>query len=249
VSRPVRWVPREHGAWAILAVPLLLGIAAAGAVAAHALLAVAAVSAYLFSVPFIDWLRTRRLELLRPAAVFGALLAASGIPLLAQRQDLAAVAAGVGGLGLATAALTVTGHPKSVLVSLLEVAQAIALVPAAAIVAGTLYEPATWRATLAAGSYLAGSVLVVRSMIRARGDARYLAASIAFHAAGLVAAVALLPWPYVVISAGLLGRAVALPVLAARLAPGPRRLRPIHIGIVEIVASTALVALAIVVGF
>lgn len=249
MSRPVRWVPREHGAWAILAVPLLVGIAAAGFTPAHALLAVAAVSAYLFSVPFIDWLRTRRPELLRPAAFFGIALAASGAPLLVQRPELAIVAALVGGAGLATAALTVTGHPKSVLVSLLEVAQAIALVPAAAIVAGTLDAPATGRATLAAGLYLGGSVLVVRSIIRARGDARFLAASIAFHTAGLALASLLLPLPYAVLAAALLARAIALPVLAARLATGQRRLRPIHIGLVEIAASVTLVTLAFAVGF
>lgn len=249
MTRPVRWVPREHGAWAILAVPLLLGIAAAGATLAHAWLALAAVSAYLFSVPFIDWLRTRRPELLRPAAVFGVVLAACGIPLVVQHAELAIVAALVGGAGLATAALTVAGHPKSVLVSLLEVAQAIALVPAAAIVAGTLDAPPTWRATLAAGLYLGGSVLVVRSMIRARGDARFLAASVAFHAAGLLLAAMFLPLPYALLAAALLARAIALPVLAARLATGQHRLRPIHIGLVEIAASATLVTFAFALGF
>lgn len=249
MSRPVRWVPREHGAWAILAVPLLLGVAAAGATPAHVLLAVAAVSAYLSSVPFIDWLRTRRPELLRPAAAFGLALAASGIPLVVQHPVLVVVAALVAGAGLATAALTVTGHPKSVLVSLLEVSQAIALVPAAAIVAGTLDAPATWRATLAAGLYLAGSVLVVRSMIRARGDARFLAASIGFHAAGVVLTALFLPLPYAVLAAALLARAVALPALATRLAAGPRRLRPFHIGLVEIAASSTLIVLAFTAGF
>lgn len=248
MSRPIRWVPREHGAWAILAVPLLLGVAAAGATPGHALLAAVAVSAYLFSVPFVDWVRTRRPEPLRPALLFGTLLAATGIALVLLWPGLAIVGAVVAIAGLVTVALSLAGHPNSVLVSLVQVAQAIALVPAAAIVAGTLDEPATWRATLAAGVYLTGSVLVVRSMIRARGDARYLAASVAFHAVGLSAMVTLLPWPYALLAAALLGRAIALPALAARWAGTPRRLRPIHIGLVEIAASVTLVALAFAVG-
>lgn len=248
MSRPVRWVPREHGAWAILAVPLLLGIAAAGAIAAHALLAVAAVSAYLFSVPFVDWVRTRRPEHGPPMILFGAALAGSGVPLLLLRPELAVVAAAVGVLGIATVALTLEGHPKSVLVSLIEVGEAILLVPAAAIVAGGI-DAVTWRATLAAGIYLGGSVLVVRSLIRARGDVRYLAASIAFHGIGLVVAALVLSPPYRYLAAALLARAVALPLAQAGLANGPRRLRPIHIGLVEIAASSAIVLLAFAAGF
>jgi len=57
----------------------------------------------------------------------------------------------------------------------------------------------------------------------------------------------LLPWPYAVLAAALLARAVALPVV--QQARPAARLRPIHIGIVEILASVALVSLAFAVGF
>lgn len=249
MTRRVRWIPHEHGAWAILAVPLLLGIAAAGAVPAHALLAVTAVSAYLFSVPAVEWLRRRHGEDLRPAAVFGVVLAVSGIPLLAAWPELLLVGVAVAGLAGVVLALTLFGHPRSVLVSLVEVAQAVALVPAAAIVAGSPGEPATWHAALAAGIYLVGTVLFVRSMIRARGNAWFLAASLGFHALGVAGAIAVLPWPYVIFAGGLLARAIALPAIASRQAGRSRRLRPIHIGLVEIIASVTLVLLAFGVGF
>ena len=249
MNRPVRWVPREHGAWAILAVPLLLGVAAAGAQPWHAVLAVAAVSAYLFSVPAVEWMRTRRREYQPPAVVFGIALAASGAALVARWPELLVVAALVAVAGIADLALALAGRPRSVAVSLVEVAQAAMLVPAAAIIAGTLAEPATGRAALAAALYLVGSVLLVRSMIRARGDSRYLAASVGFHAAGVVAAAVWLTPPYVVLSVALLGRAIAFPWLQARRAGSPRPLRPIHIGIGEIVASVALVSLALIAGF
>jgi hypothetical protein len=175
-------------------------------------------------------------------------LAASGLILVVTWPELAVVIAVVVAAGLAAVAVTLAGHPRSVAVSLIEVAQAIALVPAAAILSGTLREPSTVRAALVAALYLVGSVLLVRSMIRARGDARFLGASIGFHAAGVPLAAAALPWPYAVLAAGLLARAIALPILQARRT-GPRRLRPIHIGMVEIIASTTLVVLAFVVGF
>ena len=228
---------------------LLLGIAAAGARPGHVLLAVAAVSAYLFSVAAVDWLRTRRPEHLRPASVYGLLLAISGIPLVVQWPGLALLVAGVIAAGLAALAVALAGHPKSVVVSLLEVAQAIALVPASAIISGTLGEPATARAAIAASVYLVGSVLLVRSMIRERGNTWFLAASIGFHAFGLLAMAAVLGWPYAVLAAALLARAIALPLAQARSDGRSRRLRPVHIGIVEIGASIALGGLAFTVGF
>jgi hypothetical protein len=249
VIRRPRWVPREHGAWAILAVPLLLGIAAAGAVPAHALLAVAAVSAYLFSVPAVEWLRRRQDADRRPATVFGVMLAASGIPLLAWWPDLLVVGGAVAVLAGVAVALNLAGHPKSVLVSLVEVGEAVALVPAAAIVAGSLAEPATWYAVVAVAIYLVGTVLLVRSMIRARGNPRFVAGSIGFHALGAVVAAAVLPWPYAVFAAALLARAIALPAIASQQRSRGWRLRPIHIGVIEIIASTALVLLAFGVGF
>jgi hypothetical protein len=158
-------------------------------------------------------------------------LAGSGSLLLVQLPELAVVGVAVVGASLVTIALALAGHPKSVVVSLVEVAQAIALVPAAAIIAGTLDEPSTTRATIAAGLYLVGSVLLVRSMIRARGNAWFLAASIGFHAIGVVAAAWLLPWPFAFFAAGLLGRAIALPVIQH----GGRRGPPVrdHIGLVR----------------
>jgi hypothetical protein len=229
-------------------VPLLLGIAAGGPAPGHLLLGIAAVAAYLFSVPALEWIRTRRPEHLPPAGLFGLVLAGAGVPLLVTYPDIALFVAGALAAGAATVVVVLAGRATSVAVSLLQVAQAIFLVPAAATISGTLGDASTWRAALVGGIYLVGSVLVVRSMIRARGDRRFLAASMAFHGGAVVLAAGLLPWPYAVLAAGLLARAVALPLLQSRLAAGPRRLRPIHIGMVEIVASVALVLLAFGIG-
>ena len=98
-----------------------------------------------------------------------------------------------------------------------------------------------------AAGYLVGTILVVRSVIRERGNQRFAALSIGFHAAFTGLAALALAWPYVVYFAALTARAVALPLVERRRAGTARPLRPIHVGIVEMVASTVLVVLAFVV--
>jgi hypothetical protein len=245
-------VPKQYGAWAILAVPLLLGVAASRPSPWHLVLAVAAGSAYLASVAALEWTRSRRRASLRPAAVFGAVFVASGSPLLVVEPRLLAVGAIVTATAAATLALSLAGRGKSVVVSLVEVAQALALVPAAALLAGSTLGPPVADAALAAGLYLVGSVLMVRSLIRERGNRVFAAASLVFHAAAAVAAWQLLGWPYGVFGVALLARAAGLLVAQGRWrtgSDGSRRLRPVHIGIVEIVASLALVTLGFAVGF
>jgi hypothetical protein len=247
----VRWIPKQFGAWAILAVPLLLGVAATRPSPWHALLAVAAACAYLAFVAALEWTRSRRPAQLRPAVAFGTGVTLAGAILLTVQPALAWIGLFVVVAGAVTLAASLAGHPKSVVVSLVEVVQALALVPAAALVAGVppgevLENAAVARATLAAGLYLVGSVLMVRSLIRERGNRGFLALSTAYHAAAVGVAAWLLAWPYGVLAAALLVRAVVLPQIQRR---SGTRLRPIHIGMVEIVASLALVGLAFSVGF
>ena len=101
--------------------------------------------------------------------------------------------------------------------------------------------------TLVAAGYQLGVVLVVRSVLRERGNESFLALSIGFHVGLVVLAAIALPLPYTIVAAGLTARAVALPLAQRRLALGPRLLRPIHVGIVEIVASLAVVLVSLAV--
>ena len=241
------WLPRQHGAWAMLAVPCVLGIAASRPSSWQAVLAVTAVSGYLASSAALDWTRARRSAYLAPAATFGALFLASGGLLLLAFPALAAVAAVVAVAAAATLGVTLAGHPRSLVASLAQAAEAIVLVPAAAVVAGPVAWPAVARATLVAGLYLVGAILVVRSMIRERGNRGFVVVSIGYHTGAVALAAWVLPGVYAALALGLLLRAAVLPLLQARLHGGPRRLRPIHLGLVEIAASAAIVLAAFLV--
>ncbi len=233
----------------MLAVPLLLGVAASRPGPWQAVLSVTAISGYLASSAALDWIRARRRAYLEPAAVFGTVFVVSGTVLLAAFPRLIVVAGIVGPAAVVAGWAAMTGHPRSLVASLAHVAQAIVLVPAAAVVAGPVNGPTVARAALVAGLYLVSSVLVVRSMIRERGNRGFVAASIGYHAVVVAVEAWLLPWVYALLALGLTLRAAALPVLQVRLEGGARRLRPIHLGLVEIASSVALLLLAFLVRF
>ncbi len=233
----------------MLAVPFLLGIVAGRPSPWQAPLAVTAASGYLASSAALDWTRARRAAYLRPAAVFGALFLASGLVLLATLPRLWPIAAAAALAALVALGAAVAGHPRSLVASLAQAADALLLVPAAALVSGPVAGAPVARATLVAGLYLVSSILVVRSMIRERGNGAFLAASVGYHAAAVLVEAWLLPWAYAALALVFGVRAVALPALQARLADGPRRLRPIHLGLVELVVAALLVAVAVVVRF
>jgi len=229
----------------MLAVPLLLGIAATAASPWHLVLAVAAVSGYLAAATAQAWLRARRRPSFGPSlALYGGVFAATGALLIVTFPALLLAAVVVAPAGALIVGGARPGTPRDLASSLAQTAIALVLVPAAAHVSAAWETDAVLRATLVAAGYLGGTVLVVRSVIRERGNRGFTALSVGFHAALVVPAALLLPWPYTAYAAALAVRAIALPLVERRRAGTGRPLRPIHVGIVEIVASTVLVVLA-----
>jgi hypothetical protein len=244
------WFPRQHGAWAMLAVPLLLGIAASSPAGWHLILAVAALAGYLAAATAQAWLRARRRPSFVPSlGVYGSTFAVAGLVLLAAFPALALSAVVVVPAGALVIGGARPGTPRDLVNSLAQTAIALVLVPAAAYVSGAWEVASVVLATLVAAGYLVGTVLVVRSVIRERGNRGFVALSIGFHAAFLAVTLVALPWPYAVCAAGLLARAVALPLAERRRAGTSGPLRPVQVGIVEMAASTAVVVVAFAVGF
>lgn len=240
-----RWLPRQHGAWAMLLLPLLLGVAASHASPWQVVLGGAALAAYLTSATLQAWARARRApEYRAPTLVYGAVLAILGSVLVIRFPLLFLTL-----LVAAPAALIVLegarpGTRRDLANSLAQVAQAVVLVPAAAYVSGEFEVDRVVAYAAVAAGYLFGTVLVVRSVLRERGNGAFAALSIGSHLAAAAAALALLPAGYAVLGLALAGRAIGLPVAQRRWATGPHPLRPIHVGLVEIAASVAVAVIA-----
>jgi tryptophan-rich sensory protein len=244
---PRLWFPHQHGAWAMLAVPLLLGVAASRADAWQLVLAAAAVAGYLASATWQAWLRARRRPSFVPSLrVYGIAFALLAVVLVVAHPGL--VVAGIvvvpaAAFGLAGAR---PGARREIGDTLAQLLQAIVLTPAAAYVSGAFDPPRVAAYTIVAAAYLVGTVLVVRSVIRERGNTPFAIGSIGFHLALVIAAAALLPPAWVVVAVGLALRAAALPWVQRRRAGTAHPLRTVQVGAVEAGAAIAVVVAAFV---
>lgn len=107
---------------------------------------------------------------------------------------------------------------------------------------------ALWVATGVLTAYFLGTVLYVKTMIRERGRRPYVLASVGYHAAGLLGAVWLAAagrqgWGLVAVWGVLVARAFIGPAVNARRA---RPLRPVVVGVGEIVASAGVLVVTLV---
>jgi YwiC-like protein len=247
-TRP--WIPHQHGAWAMLAVPLLLGVAATASSPWTLVLGVAAFAGYLAAATAQAWLRARRRPDFVPSlALYGAVFAVSTGALVVAFPPLLLAGVVVVPAGAVVVGGAKPGTPRDLANSVGQTVIALVLVPAAGLVSGAWELEPVVVATAVAAGYLVGTILVVRSVIRERGNRAFAVASVGFHAACAAVAAVTIAWPYAVYFAGLTGRAIALPLAERRARGGPRPLRPVHVGIVEIVASSVLVVLAFAVPF
>ena len=228
------WVPKQHGAWAMLVVPYLLGLVGAARASAvgwgHLAL-------------FVFWM----LGYVRPLLVYSGATALAGVVtlVLVGARPLPWVLAF---LPLMLPALWLAGRrrERATVGGLLTIAAASLMVP----VARHLYPsddgdwPTVAAQTVLVFAYFFGTVLFVKTNIRERGSRGYLVASIAYHAlavllaAALVAA-ALAGWWWVAVLGAALVRAVVVP---------PLRWRPMPLGMIEVVLSAAIVLGALLLG-
>lgn len=251
-GRPVRartWrlaMPGQHGAWAFLVVPLLLGFVIVGWSGPAALFALAWVLAYPASFYLGravvirwrrgSWSRLARREL-RDALPWIVVAAVPSVLLLVLRPWLIWVGVVLAALWGVSVWLTRTGHERGASNDLLLVAQASLAVPLMWGIATDspglgLGDPAAggaWTAAFICLVFFTGSVLHVKSLIREADDRRWALASRVFHVAAL--------------AMGLISPWLLLPFGAAaiRAFAVPRGSRPAVIGAVEIVVSVLVV--------
>lgn len=229
----------------MLATPLLLGVAASQPAAWQAVVSVAAVSGYLVSSMAQAWLRARRSPTYhRRLALFGTIFGVSGLALVLAWPALLATLIVLLPATVVTLGGARPGTPRDLVNSLALVAQAVVLVPVTAWVSGAWGAAAVAAMTIVAAAFLVGEVLVVRSVLRERGNTRFAVLSLGYHAILVAAAFLALPPAYAVLALILLLRAALLPALQRRWATTSHPLRPVQVGMLELVASGALVGIA-----
>ena len=232
-----RFLPPQHGAWAMLVVPWLTGVLVAGFRWPHLPLLGAWVAGYLLSYYVMQAVKTRRPRRFRDQLLaYGAATALLGGLVLVLRPHLLWFGLVYAPLLLVNAGYAWRKRERAVVNDLASVVQSSAMLPVAAAVAGVPVS-AVWVPFLAVLAYFTGTVFHVKTMIRERGSTAYRRASIACHLVVFAAALWVHP---------LLGAFFGLALVRAWVLPG-RDLRPKQVGILEIVLSVLLVVVVLAV--
>lgn len=233
------WLPNQHGAWAMLVLPLAVGALRAGPRWAHLWLFAAGLIGYLAFFATGLYLRSGLKPRYRPPVLaFATAAVVGGGGLLAWQPEL--LRWGVVYLPLLVASLWFSARraERAIVNDLITIAAASLI----AVVAFWMHDDGAWLPGSGSGAawtvagvvfgYLVGTALYVKTMIRERGEAAWYAASVAYHVA-IAVVISLLLTPAGPVFAALAIRAAAVP----RLFP---RARPVAIGLCELAASVVL---------
>lgn len=233
-------MPNQHGAWAMLATPLAVGILATNPARVHGPLTAFWFLGYFAFFAAGLWLKAaprRRPALVPPLRTYAVASAALGALTLALDPGLlrwAPLFAAPLAIGLIASARRDERSLWSGLAT--SIGSSLMVLVAYDAGGGTDWVRA-WLLTGILAAYFAGTVLYVKTMIRERGDERYHWLSALAHAAATVAMTWVDPW-LVLVFALLTIRAAVLPA---------HRLSPKVVGIGEVVATVAVAATALVV--
>ena len=234
------WVPNQHGAWAMLASPLLVGVIASGAAWVQLPLALFWFAGYFAFFASSLWLKARRrprwFPPVRTYAALSALLGAVVVvmePGLVRWGPLFVLPLGV---GLVAAAQR---RDRALLAGLATTAGS-ALMTVVAYDAGPGSDLGrAWQLALVQLLYFAGTVFYVKTVIRERDNPRFRWLSAGYHVVALLVVAAVFglveddgtAGPLLLVFALLLARAVLVP---------PYRPTPKQVGMSEIVATAAV---------
>lgn len=242
------WVPNQHGAWAMLLAPLVTGAVLGGLAWTHLLLLVAWLVAYLAFYATGLWLRAHRRRRYRPpVVVYGVATAVLGGSLVVAEPELLRWAPVYAVLLAVSLWHSVRRRDRALLNDVVTILAACLM----CVVAHGLGPAGTgapsgwplpgagsgqaWTAAVVLLTYFVGTVLHVKTMIRSRGSVGMRRASVTYHLIALAGA-AVAPLPGVIVA--------VFTVLAVRAWLIPRRwpgMSPARLGVVEIVATVALV--------
>jgi len=241
--RATGWVPDQHGAWAMLTLPVVVGVWLGGPAWVHLSLAAFWLVGYLAFYAAGRWLRSRRRRReLPPVVVYGTAALPLGLVTLVLAPQLLRWVPVYLPLLAISLWLTARGAERSLTNDAVTVLAACLMAPVAVDAVGGADRGPVWVAFGVLLAYFLGTVLYVKTMIRERGRPGYVRASVAYHLAGAAGASWLVAtgwqsWWLVAVWVLLAGRAALGPTVNRRRT---RPLRPVVVGIGEIVASLLL---------
>ncbi|MCA0435666.1 MAG: YwiC-like family protein [Actinobacteria bacterium] len=252
-----QWLPRQHGAWAMLLVPAVVGAVRGGFDGLQLVLAVGVLTAYgaVNAAGLAVRARDRR-RYLRPVLTYGGLAALCGIVALVAHPALLVWLSAYLPLGLVAGFLTWRRRERSLL------NDAVTIL-AACLVAGVMFQAgpgrdgldplgslAQWQqmawVVVALFAYFFGTALYVKTVIRERTNPAYHRASVGYHAGWAVfwALSGLVGVP--VGAATRVGLVVLFLLLTARAkVMAGRRVKPLYVGLGEIGFSALIAVLTI----
>lgn len=240
-----RWIPQQHGAWAMLIVPFVAGALLGGVTGWQGLLFLAWLLAYCSAYHVQEYVRLRRLSRnpraahrhRGPALGFGAAFIITAGTLVVAQPWLLLAAAAVLPFFAVNLRYAYRNDARAVLNDLAAVIPACAMLVVSYRLGAGRIDSAAWLAAGACLLYFAGCVLYVKTMIRERRSHGYRAASRGYHGVALVAAATIQPW--LALPFGLyLARALALPGHA---------LKAHAVGALEVVNSALLLVVLLAV--
>lgn len=202
------WVPNQHGAWAMLVSPAVLGLIS-GVVAGVRTEAPADYLVVLFAV-LVAWIfgyfaffafglavkarnPQRRARYMKPVYVYGAVALVGILVALLLRPELAWWAVPFAPLVAIAVGETVAGRGRSTLSGISTTVASALLYPVLNMVgqSGATtpldVDPLAWASMIFLAVYFSGTIPFVKSMIRERGNPRYLAGSIVYHGVAVLA--------------------------------------------------------------
>lgn len=233
------WIPNQHGAWAMLISPFLVGVVASKPHWVHLPLALFWMLGYFAFFATSLWLKAnRRPRWFPPVRAYTIAASGAGVGVLALDPTLIKWApAFVVPLGVGLWAAS-QRRERDLLVGITTLVGAAAMTLMTYDIGhGSVTEQA-WQLALIQLLYFGGTVFYVKSAIRERDNSNFLRISIAFHGVATVIAWVLSPWLGLVFTI-LLIRAAVLP---------PRHPSPRTLGLIEVAATVmvALVSIAVV---
>lgn len=241
--RATGWVPDQHGAWAMLTLPVVVGVWLAGPAWVHLPMAASWLLGYHAFYAAGRWLRSRRRRReLTPLLVYSTATLPLGLVTLALAPHLLRWVPVYVPLLAVSLWLTERGAERSLANDAVTVLAACLMAPVAFDAGGGVSWAPVWVAFGVLLAYFLGTVVYVKTMIRERGRPGYVRASVAYHLAGVAAVGGLVAtgwqsWWSVLVWVLLAGRAALGPMVNRRRA---RPLRPAVVGVGEIVASLLL---------